>query len=106
MKQVLINLYSFNELSKKAQQKAIYSHAEFMATMPVMVENEAGEMEEIFEEFGSDFEDEQVIDNIEANDYLFFEDGKLAHCTTYTGGHHKAGITELHFHGKTIDITK
>lgn len=103
MKQVLINLYSFSELDKKAQQRAIYEHAEFMASIPMQIENEDGEM---IEEYDENLEESDVIENIEANEYIFFEDGELAHCVTYTGGHPKTGTTELNFHGRIYDITK
>ena len=102
MKQVTINLYSFLELNQDAQQKAIREHSEFMAIMPVQCENNNGELEDIYEEYS----DEDIVDNILANDYVFFEDGKLASCTTYTGKHPKSGTTELKFHGRIYDITK
>lgn len=91
MTQVTINLYSFSELSKEAQQKAMESHAEFLITT---------------DENANDYTENDVIENIEANEYVFFQDGRLAHCTTYTGKHPKSGTTEFHFHGTTYDITK
>ena len=78
MKTVSINLFSFNELNEKAQEKAILEHSDFLGSVPVEVENENGEMEEIYE----DYSKEDVIDNILSNKYIFFEDGTLAHCTT------------------------
>lgn len=48
--------------------------------------------------------DETLKDAIKANNYFFFKDGTLAHCTTYTGKHKKAGTTEFHFHGQTISL--
>jgi len=191
MKTVSINLYSFDELSEQAKQKAIESlydinvshewweftyedaentglkitsfdldrnrHAkgEFITSAPevaekIMQEHGKGcetyktaanflkdlneltgkfenieecpedEIEELEEEFlKSLLEDysiilqkeseylqseEAIIETIEANEYFFYEDGKLANCTTYTGGHEKTGTTELHFHGKSISI--
>lgn len=103
MKNVTIQLYSFNELSQQAKEKAIMEHRMFLESMPVSVENEEGELVDEYEQYD---DDAAVIDNIEANEYLFFQDGSLAHCTTYTGKHEKAGITEFHFHGITYDITK
>lgn len=102
MKQVTINLYSFSELSKEAQQKAIYEHKEFLLQLGEESENEDGEM---ITEYPDDYEDDCVIENIEANEYIYFEDGQLASCTTYTGEHEKSGITELKFHGRIYDIT-
>jgi hypothetical protein len=102
MKQVTINLYSFSELNEKAKQTAINEHQTFMESLPVEYENEAGELEDVYEEY----DENAVIENIEANEYIFFEDGKLASCTTYCGKHPKAGTTELKFHGRIYDITK
>jgi len=102
MKQVTISLYSFNELSNDAKQKAIDEHCTFLDSQPEEYENEEGEMvEEYFEH-----SEEDTIESINANEYIYFQDGKMAYCTTYTGGHEKSGITEFHFHGKTYDITK
>lgn len=103
MKQVTINLYQFSELNKDAQQKAINEHKIFLLQLGEESENEDGEM---ITEYPEDYEDDYVIENIEANDYIFFEDGELASCTTYTGGHPKSGITELKFAGRIYDITK
>lgn len=103
MKQVTINLYSFSELSKDAQQKAINEHKDFLLSIGEEFENEDGEM---VTEYPEDYEDSYVIENIEVNEYVYFEDGKLASCTTYTGKHPKSGISELNFHGRIYDITK
>lgn len=45
-----------------------------------------------------------IIETIEANDYLFFKDGELAHCTTYVGKHPKAGTTEFHLNGNLYPV--
>lgn len=100
MKNVTINLYSFEELNEKARQKAISEHQSFLDGQPEQYENEDGEMvEEYVEHTEAD-----AIENIEANEYIYFEDGKLAHCCTYTGKHEKAGITEFYFHGSTFTL--
>lgn len=94
MKQVTINLYSFAELNEAAKKEAISKHITFL--------------EETRHEWEVDdeFDEEYAQENIEINEYLFFEDGQLAHCTTYTGRHEKTGKTEFHFHGRTFDITQ
>ena len=96
MKQVTINLYSFNELSEQAKQKAINEHMDFLLNEGEMQENEAGVLETVYYD---EIPENEVIESIEANDYVFFQDGSLAHCTTYTGKHEKAGITEFNFKG-------
>lgn len=100
MKTIEINLYSFAELNKEAQEKAIAQHAMFLESQPVECENEAGQMIDEYLEYST----KEVIESIEANEYLFFSDGVLAHCTTYTGKHPRSGQTEFHFHGKNFIV--
>ena len=100
MKQVTINLYSFHELGKVAQRKAIEEHKEFMESIPAPVEVEEGHIKNIYEKYNK----AEVIDNIEANEYVFFEDGELASVVEYCGNHEKAGKTEFTFHGRIYNI--
>lgn len=86
---IRIKLYQINELTTAAKNKAIAEHREFMRELD-----------------GRYSSTKEVLENIEINEYYFFEDGELAHCTTYTGGHEKSGTTEFHFHGKNYNITK
>lgn len=58
----------------------------------------------LMEEYDYMTSEEAIKETIDANDYLFFDDGTLAHCTTYVGKHPKAGITEFHYHGKTYEV--
>ena len=105
MKTVQINIYSFNELSEQAKQKAIDEHRNFiLSTMSVSDFISGNDEHDTDESLNSAFNaeyryiyenDSPVIENIEANDYLFFSDGNIANCTTYYGKHPKAGITEL-----------
>lgn len=93
MRTIRIKLYKFGELTEAAKKKAIHEHQEFLADISLSNgENYA------------DLEDSEIIDEIEANEYCFFEDGELAHCTTYTGEHPKSGKTEFHFHGRNYSI--
>jgi hypothetical protein len=71
---VTINLYSFNELTPIAKQKAIDEHYNFMVSYPPDYEDENGEMK--IEEDYNPSEDE-VIENIEVNDYYFFWYGRI-----------------------------
>lgn len=84
---ISINLYSFGELSKESQTRAISEHADFLRSIE-----------------GKDYADEDVVAVIEVNEYLFFNDGEMAHCTVYTGQHPKSGITEFKFHGEVIEL--
>ena len=84
MKKVTINLYSFAELNEASKQIAINSHRDF--ELSVMCSDDF-------------FSDEQIIEAIEANEYLFFANGKIANCTQYTGSHPKSGMTEFSIEG-------
>lgn len=91
MRQVLINLYSFSELSKEAKNKAIEDHSIFL--------NEVDPQ-------GRNYSKRETVESIEINEYLFFPNGELAHITEYTGKHPKAGKIEFHLEGITYDITQ
>ena len=105
MKKVTISLYSFDELNETAKQKAIDDHRNF--ELSIMHESdfisgdpEYDTPEKLREAYNAEYSyleenDDPIIENIEANDYLFFSDGSLADCVTYVGKHEKAGITEL-----------
>lgn len=90
MVQVLINIYEIHELTPKAKERAISKHYNFLASEGCECENEEGEL--VVEDY--DPSEEEVIENIELNEYMFYADGEMAHCCTYTGGP-KAGTTEL-----------
>jgi len=100
MKKVTINLYEFKELGKESKERAIQEHKEFLDLMPVEVENEEGEMEDEYYNHSKD----EIIDSIEANEYVYFESGEMAQCVTYTGKHEKSGQTEFTFHGRIYSI--
>ena len=100
MKTVKVNLYSFNELSDKAREKAILEHQDFLDSQPEEYENEAGELVSEYIEHT----EQETIESIEMNDYTFFADGELANCTTFTGKHPRAGETEVKIHGETYKI--
>jgi len=111
---VKINLYSFNELSEEAKQKAIEEHRNFeLSSMQpndfISGDPEYDTEEEIQKTFDAEYKyyemnDEPIIENIEANDYLFFENGELASCVTYCGDSPKAGTTEFKFMNETYSI--
>ena len=92
---VNLKLYSYEELKEDAKEKAFNEHETFLYSV-----------EEDFNmnNLNSKELKEYVEDSILCNEYLFFSNGKLANCTTYTGKHEKTGITELNFHGKTYTL--
>ena len=100
MKTLEINLYKFEELSDEAKEKAIYEAIEFLDSEPIEYENESGEI--VYEYFEHD--ESQAEQFIDANNYLFFKNGTLAHTVTYCGNHLKAGQSEFFLHGEIINF--
>ena len=100
MKTVTINLYSFSELNDAAKEKAIFEHGAFLDSMPDDYENEDGNLVSEY----VDHTEEEIIESIEMNEYLFFADGDMANVTQFCGKHPKAGKAEINFHGETITI--
>lgn len=106
---ITIKLYSFSELNEKAKRKAIEEHREFMLSIMKPEDFISGiaeydtpeELQKIYEaEYNYYlFDDKPIIEDIEANDYLFFENGELAHTITYCGDHPLAGETHFIFNG-------
>lgn len=93
---VEIEIYSYDELSGDAKNKAFDEHKEFLDSLEEEYENEEGEL---IKEF-IDHDKESVEDSLKINEYWFFNDGSLLDCVTYTGKHEKSGTTELKFQNK------
>lgn len=100
MKTATINLYQFNELSNEAKENAITGHENFLLSIGQEEENEDGQLVTVYYD---EIDRGDVVNSIEANEYYFFADGEMAHCTTYTGGE-KTGTTEFKFKGTTQTI--
>ena len=101
MKTAIINLYNLSELEENAKQLAIYEHIDFLDNEGIEEENENGEM---VTDYSYKHTKSDAIDSINMNEYLFYSDGELANCVTYTGTHPKAGITELKFKNQIIQL--
>ena len=100
MKTLEIKLYSFEELSQEAKEKAINEAIEFLNSEPILCENENGEMINEYFEYNENEAEEFII----ANDYLFFKNGTLAHTVTYCGNHPKKGQSEFFLHGEIVNF--
>ena len=103
---VNINLYEFNELEIQAQEEAIYNHMDFLNSIFFDDSNDDNDEGDDFYNIDNTEDRKIVIDSILANNYLFYKDGSLVSCTTYTGKHEKAGITEFKLAGETYNITQ
>jgi hypothetical protein len=113
---ITIKLYSFSELSEKAKRKAIEDHREFLlSTMKpedfISGIAEYDTPEELQKNYEAEynyylFDDRPIVEDIEVNDYLFFENGEIAHTITYRGNHPLAGETHFIFNGVDYLIKK
>jgi len=102
MKKVIKNIYKFNELTEEAKTVAIVQHVEFLVEISEMYYNDEGKPHEHFVDhfvvkaaqkaeslqtpwfFGQiilDDHKQDVIDDIEANDYDFYSDGTIYHAS-------------------------
>ena len=99
---ITIKLYPFSELNEKAKRKAIEAHREFELNIIELNDFENGIIE--YDYYATN--DEPIIESIEANDYLFFENGELAHTVRYCGNHPLAGETHFIYNGTDYVIKK
>lgn len=111
---VKIELFKLSELSEKARQKAIEKHRHFeLSTMSISDfisgEIELDTPEQLQKQYKAEYDyynenDEPIIENIESNEYLFFNDGKLAKTISYCGKHPKSGTIEFEFMGDIYQV--
>ena len=99
---ITIKLYLFSELNEKAKKRAIEEHREFELNIIELNDFEKGIAE--YDYYATN--DEPIIEAIESNDYLFFENGELAHTVRYCGNHPLAGETHFIFNGVDYLIKK
>lgn len=110
---ITIKLYSLNELSEKAKQKAIEDHRIFYLenldySLYEEMAKETGKSANAIYETEYEYylmNNEPIIENIEANEYMFFENGELAHTVHYCGKHPLAGHVHFIQYGIEHDIT-
>ena len=65
--------YEITDLSEEVKNKVISEHLAFMESLPIECEQEDGTMEDEYMEFT----EEETIENIEINKYLYDEEGEL-----------------------------
>lgn len=115
MKQAIItvNLYSFDELSEDAKQYAIDDHRRFLLDIMrpedfISGDPEYDTPEMLRDAYNSEYDyyeknDDPIIESIEANEYLFYKSGELAHTTYFYAGP-REGEEVLHYQGKEYRI--
>ena len=111
---IMIKLYTLDELSENARQKAIEEHRQFELSIMSPDDFISGcpeydTEEELQKTYEAEYDyllmnDEPIIENIEANNYYFYEDGTLAAVTEYIRENHVYKV-ELKHNGIIYDIT-
>jgi len=103
MKRVTINLFEINELSKEKKDFAIDEHKEFLVSI-----YQDDDFDESFNmtrsKYSKSLRKMDIVESIEANDYLFFEDGSLAKTVQYVEKHPRAGEHMFEFMGSEYPI--
>ena len=88
MKKCTVNLYTFDELSKTAQNKAIAEHRDFCLSIMspndfISGDAEHDTPEELQKTYDAEYDyysmnDEPIIESLQINEYDFFQDGTFA----------------------------
>ena len=112
---ITINLYLFEELSPKAQARAIEDHRQFELEVMEPYDFISGDPEYDTDESLNEAyrcqreyylnNDEPIIENILMNEYLFYESGELATTVTYCGKHKLSGETHFLFNNREYLIS-
>ena len=82
MRTVTIKLFNISELNKEAKELAILEHKEFLLSIFNSDDYECCDY--TYAQYEKELSDTDVIESIEINDYLFFNDGALAQTCLYT----------------------
>ena len=111
-----IHLYTLDELNEEARDSAIEEHRHFLLETMTPDDFISGVPEydtpdQLQEAYNSEYdyyltEDEPIIESIECNEYMFFEDGCIAPVVTYCNGHptHSGETWLMNYHGKNHRI--
>lgn len=110
---IQIGLYSLDELSDSARNRAIEDHRRFLLEIMrpgdfISGDPEYDTQEEIYAAYDAEYfyilgNDDPVVESIDANEYMFFSSGELANVTHYTAGEN-AGQTWLTYNREKIRI--
>ena len=106
-----ITAFEFADLRGKAKENAINSHVQFLIEIGAEEYQDSFEKSEkmqtpwflpeiLWEDHSSN-----IIDNIEANGYLFDLNGDLLPITQYTGKHPKTGTFSIRIFGEETPCT-
>jgi len=93
---IKLELFTYNELNKEAKEKAFNEHFDFLIGF-------ASEEQKIVH-LTEKQQKKYIEESININEYLFFNNGNLASCTTYTEEHPKKEITEFKFLNKVYEV--
>lgn len=96
---IKLELFSINELEKDSKRKAIDSHRDFLIDT-YSDEDFDSSFNMTRSKYKKSLTNSYVIEEIEANDYLYFKDGELADTIQYTGKHERSGEHVLTFNNE------
>jgi len=99
MQTLSIELYSLEDLNKKIRNEVISKQKDFLIDIY---------SDDMFDksfnmtrsEYARQLTKDEIIEDIDINNYLYFFDGSIASVITYTGKHERAGESVLTLHGK------
>ena len=103
MKTVTINVYELKELDEHIQNMVIDEHREFLISIY---------SDDMFDEsfnmtrskYAKTLTKSEIIEDIEANGYLYFKNGDMVQYVEYTNSHPKAGKRELTLNGEVYEF--
>jgi len=103
MQKVIIDLYSINELNKDAKNRAITEHKNFLVEVYSDSDYDVS-FNMTRSKYAKQLTKEAITENIEINDYTYFQDGGIAQTCFYTGTHINAGKHILTLNGVDYDL--
>ncbi len=98
-----IKLYQLAELESEAKEIAVAEHREFLVSVySDDMYDESFEMTQW--KYEKALTEDEVIESIDINDYLFYADGDMAHTVQFTGKHPRSGERILKHKGEEYSI--
>ncbi len=98
--------YLLDELPETSKQKAIQEHLDFLNAEGITCENESGELEVEYDYLDAckDSDINEVIENIDVNEYEYDFNGDLVGITTYMSDNKPTGKKTIRINKQEIEI--
>ncbi len=98
-----IKLFRLAELDEDARERALEEHRDFLVTV-YSDDMYDSSFEMTQEKYENELTEDEVIDSIDINDYLYYASGEMAHTIQFTGGHARSGERILKHQGEEYSI--